>query len=90
MVKSREEAEELLKDHIILHLHGQPWFIEENDDILYSLKIIKDDDYIVRYKYMTEDGEKFVEERMSKEAILKLLTSLVYYQHIRYYGNLNF
>jgi hypothetical protein len=79
---SYEEANNKLNNMYIL-FSEQPWLLDFEP---YKLKIIKiENDYLLTFNIYDEDD---VVMMMSKNQVLKLLTIFIYYQCIRFYGNI--
>ncbi len=89
IMESYNEALTMIKNDIVIFLNGDPWFLTIEADRIYSLKIKKEKDYLLTYKIIIDGDEQYVEDHISKEQLLKLLTLLIYYQHVKFYGNVN-
>lgn len=89
IMASYNEALAIIKNDNVIFLNGDPWFLNMDADMIYSLKIKKEKDYLLTYKIIIDGDEQIVEDHVSKEQLLKLLTLLIYYQHVKFYGNIN-
>lgn len=88
ITESWKEAEELIQNEVwVLLTTDVPWFIDLDTYSIYSLHIkFNGNDYIVTYKYYTDDGVQYTNRHMTKYELLKLLTNLIYNQNVRIYG----
>ncbi len=85
---SWNEAEELIENEVwVLLSPDVPWFIDLDTYSIYKLQIkFNGNHYIVDFQYFTDDGVKHTSRQMTKYELLKLLTNLIYNQHVRSYG----
>lgn len=62
----------------------------DNDDKVYNVKIIKDDNhYDLIYKISTDEGMIEVSKSLSPRQTVLLVTLYIYYQNVRFQGNID-